>query len=276
MKLIGLVLLVYGILGVAGAVLAYLALRAPAKRLRALLAQLAQQFQHSSLAVKKISEEIFKCNPVLLKVAEFTGHIDKAVREAGKRFGEAAQALQQLEAGLNTVKVPALSIQTRSLDLDFGVTVVKSISLKEYEIKIGPLEYKLYGPPLDVKTANVGLSLGQVTVVNGVTVTEAHPFRPLGDALDFVGDKMENAKQQITLAADHFGEVKARTLELKENLEKSVDGLKDFVAKLKDAGVQVHEMSGLRLLALLPALAAGFFVLIHLAFALTGYALLAQ
>lgn len=276
MKPIGLVLLVYGVLGIVGAVLAYFALRAPAKRLRALLTQLAEQFQYSSNAVKKISDEIFKCNPVLLKIAEFTGLIDKSVREAGKRFGEAADSLQQLEAGLNTIKVPALEIQTQSLDLDFGVTVVKSISLKEYEIKIGPLEYKLYGPPLDIKTATVGLDLGQVTVVNGVTVTEAHPFRPLGDALDFVGDKMENAKEQILSAADQFGEVKARTLELKSNLEKSVDGLKDFVAKLKDAGAQVQEMSGLKLLTLLPALAAGFFVLIHLAFALTGWALLTR
>jgi hypothetical protein len=276
LKIVGLALLIYGVLGIVAAVAAYFALRGPAQRMRELFSLLAQQFEQCGASVKKVGDWIFKESPALQKISELAAQLDKFVREAGKRFGEGAQTLKNLEAGLDAIKVPGLSFQTKSLDLDFAVTVVKAISLKEYAVKIGPLEYTLFGPPLTVTTTNVGLDLGEVTVVTGVTVTDAYPFAPLGEALDFVGDKIDNAKQQLTFAADRFDEVKTRTLELKENLEKSVDGLKEFVEKLKGAGAFMHELGGVKLLAFLPALAAGFFLFIHLAFALTGWALLAM
>ncbi len=280
LKIAGLVLLIYGALGILGAVAAYFALRGPAQRLRELFTLLAQQFEQSSAAVKRVSDWVFKGSPVLQKIAEFAGLLDKAVREAGKRFGEGAQALKNLEASLDAIKVPALSFQTQPLNLDFGVTVVKSIKLTEKEIDLLPGlpggVVTLYVPPITVETTTAGLNLGQVTVVTGVTVTDSYPLTPIGDALEFVGGKIEDAKQHIMQAADHFNDVKARTLEMKENLEKSVDGLKDFFEKLKAAGACVQEISGVKLLTLLPALAAGFFVFIHLAFALTGYALMAM
>ncbi len=277
LKLTGLVLLIYGILGVLGAVFAYLALRGPAQRLRELFALLAQQFEQSSTAVKRVSDWVFKESPLLQKIAEFTGQIDKVMHETGKRFGEAAQSLKNLEAGLDAVKVPTLNFQTQSLDLDFGATVVESVSLKEYKIDLVPGpggEMTLYGPPLTVETTTVGLDLGQVTVVTGVNVTDGYPLQPIGDAFRFVGDKFEDAKQQITQAADRFNDVKTRTLEMKENLEKSIEGLKDFIERLKGVGVHLQEVSSVKLISLLPLVAAGFFVFIHVAFALAGYALL--
>lgn len=279
LKIAGLVLLIYGVLGIVAAVAAYFALRGPAQRVRELFQLLARQFEQSSVTVKKVSDWIFKESPVLQKIAELAGQLDGFVRETGKRFGEGAQTLKNLEASLDAIKVPTLSFQTQTLDLDFNVTVVKSLSLKEHKIDLVPGpggEITVYGPPLTVTTTNVGLDLGQVTVVTGATVTDGYPLAPLGDALDFVGDKIDAAKQQITFAADRFNDVKSRALELKENIEKCVEDLKGFVEKLKDAGSCMQEISGVKLLTLLPALAAGFFIFIHLAFALTGYALLAM
>lgn len=232
LKLAGTVLLVYGLLGVVGAVLAYLALQAPTQRLGALLAQLAEQFQHSSLTVKKFSEEIFKGGPLLFKIAEFTGHLDKIVREAGKRFGGAAQSLQNLQAGLEAVKIPAL---------DFHTKTVMSIE-----------------------------------VISGVEIKESYPLKPLGNVVRVVGDKIEETQQQFTQAADRLNEVKACTLELQKNLEKSVDCLNDTFQQLHASGACAREISGSKLLTLLPGFAAGFFVLIHLAFALAGYALMTR
>lgn len=276
-KIIGVILLIYGSLGVLAALLAYLALRKPAQSLRELLKQLAQQIEQSSTAARRVSDWLFKESPILQSLANFIGQIDKMLHEAGKRFNEAAQTFKNLEAGMDAIKVPNVSFQTQSLDLQFGATVVASFSMQEYKLDIVPGpggEFTLYGPPLTVNTATVGLNLGQVTVVSGMTVTEGYPLQPIGDAFKFAGDKFGEAKEQIDAAADRFGEVKTITLELKENLEKSVEDLKKFVERLKAASAKLEEMSGMRVLTLLPALAAFFFVFIHLALALTGYALL--
>jgi uncharacterized phage infection (PIP) family protein YhgE len=277
LKIIGVILLIYGLLGVLAALWAYVALRGPAQSLKDLLQQLAQQITQSSTAARRVSDWMFKQNPILQSLANFIGQIDKLLHEAGKRFNDAAQALKNLEAGMDAIKVPVVSFQTQTLDLQFGATVVESFSLQEYKLDIVPGpggEFTLYGPPLTVNNTTVGLNLGQVPVVSGMTVTDGYPLQPIGDAFKFVGGKIDEAKAQIEDAADRFGEVKTRTLELKENLEKSVEDLKNFVEQLKAAGAKLEAMSGVRVLTLLPALAVGFFVFIHLAFALTGYALL--
>ena len=218
--------------------------------------------------------------PPLLNIAEFTGQIDKVVREGAKRLGEAAQSLKNLESGMDTIKVPAVSFQTQTLDLEFGATVVKSVQLTECNLDLAPGapggEFTLYGPPITVTTTSVGLNLGQVKVVSSMKVTEAYPLQPIGDAFKFVGEKIEDAEEQITLAADRFYDVKTRTLEMKHNLEKSVDSLKEVVQKLTEVGAKLEQISGVKLFTLLPVLAAGFFIFIHLAFTLTGYALLAK
>jgi hypothetical protein len=98
----------------------------------------------------------------------------------------------------------------------------------------------------------------------------------VGDVFRFAGDRVDDAREHIDNAGDRVEQMKDRVLETKERVENAAAGMNDFAEKLKDAGRDVVAIGANKLLPLLPALALGYFGLIHLAFALTGLALLAQ
>lgn len=276
-KIIGIILLIYGIAGVVGTFVVYGALKKPLQRLRELLQLLAQKLDQSGDHTKTAGDWINKVSPILQKAADLLGKIVAVIREVAQRFGEAAGLLKSVEAALDAIKVPVLTFQTRTLNLSFGATVINSVKLEKYNLDITPGipggNFTLYGPPITLGTTTVGLNLGQVPVVTGISLTNIHPLQPVGDVFHAVGDKVEAAQQKIDGAGDRVDNVKDRALETKENVEKTSERLRDFAQKLEEASQDVKEMSENKLLALIPALALGYFGLIHLAFALTGLAL---
>lgn len=276
-KIIAIILLIYGIAGVVGTFVIYGALKKPLQRLRELLQLLAKKLDESGDHTKTAGDWINKVSPILQKAADLLAKIVTVIRETAQRFGEAAGLLKSIEAALDAVKVPALTFQTRTLNLSFGATVINSVKLEQYNLDITPGipggNFTLYGPPITLGTTTVGLNLGHVPVVTGINLTNIYPLQPVGDVFHAVGDKVETAQQKIDDAGDRVDNVKDRALEAKENAEKTSERLRDFAQKLEEAGKDVKEMSENKLLSLIPALALGYFGLIHLAFALTGLAL---
>lgn len=276
-KTIAIILLIYGVAGIVGTFVVYGALKKPLQRLRELLQLLAKKLDQSGDHTKTAGDWINKVSPILQKVADLLAKIVAVIREVAQRFGEAAGLLKSIEAALDAVKVPALAFQTKTLNLSFGAAVLTSVSLEKYNLDITPGipggNFTLYGPPITLGTTTVGLNLGQVPVVTGISVTNIYPLQPVGDVFHAVGDKVEAAQEKIDGAGDRVDNVKDRALEAKENVEKTSERLRDFAQKLEEASQDVKEMSENKLLALIPALALGYFGLIHLAFALTGLAL---
>ncbi|GEM_PF-3323083 len=277
-KIISIILLIYGIAGVVGTFVVYGALKKPLQKLRELLQLLAEKLDQGGDHAKTASEWINKVSPILQKAAGLLATIVTFIREIAQRFGEAAGLLKSIKTALDAVKVPMLAIQTKTLNLNVSTLVVTSITLEKYNIDVTPGipggNFTLYGPPMTLGTSTVGLNLGQVPVVTGITVTNIYPLQPVGQVFHFVGDQVEAAQQKIDAAGDRVDNVKDRALEAKENVEKTAERMQDFAQKLEEASHDVKEMSENKVLALIPALALGYFGLIHLAFALTGLALL--
>jgi hypothetical protein len=276
-KVIGLILLIYGIAGVIGTFIVYGTLRGPIDKLRKLLRELAPKVGQGGEAAAKVSHWVGKGSGILQTVADIFKLIVGFVREIAKRFGEAAGLLKSVEAALDPIKVPMLTFQTRTLELTIGsVSVITGIHMKKYGINLpGPGgNYDLYGPPLTLDTTTIGLNLGNVPVVTGINMTNVYPLQPVGDVFRFAGERVEAAQQEIDKAGDRVEDVKERVLEAKENVDRASENLKDLADRLNETSDDLLEISKSRVLSLIPALVLGYFGLIHLAFALTGLALL--
>lgn len=278
LKTIGIVLLLYGAAGVAGTFIVYGVLRAPMARLRELLKLLSEKMEVGSHAADQAGDWVRKASPILQKIANLLSFIVTLIRGVASGFGQAANTLKSVEALLDPVKVPILTFQSRTLNLDFSTPVVTSVHLKEYTIDVTPGisggKYTLYGPPLTLGTAAVGLHLGQVPVITAINMSQTYPLQAVGDAFRVAGEIVEGAEQQIDQTGDRVEEMKERTLEARESVDKTAENLHDFADQLKQAGRDVVEMSENKMLSLIPALVLGYFGFIHAAFALTGLALL--
>lgn len=269
-KVIGIILLIYGFAGIIGTFIVYGALRGPLRKLRELLQLLSEKMNQGSDHAKTASDWIGKAGPILQKAADLLAKIVAFIREVAQRFGEAAGLFKSVEALLDAVKVPVLTFQTKTLDLSFGANVVTGVKLEDYNV----VGVKVYGPPMKLETTHVGLNLGNVPVITGLNVNYLPPLQPVGDVFRAVGEKIDHVSQQIDQAGDRVDEAKDRALQAKENVENTAARLNDFADKLEEASRNVQEMSRNKLLALVPTLVLGYFGLIHFAFALTGLALL--
>jgi hypothetical protein len=274
-KVISIILLIYGAAGVVGTIIVYVSLQKPIKRLRELLPLLSKNLLKASDYTKTAGEWVDKGSPILQKAAEILAFIVTFIREIAHLFGKAAGFIKGVEPILDSIKVPVLTFQTKTLNLSFGATVVTGVHLKKFDVNIpGDGSFDLYGPPLDVDTSTVGLNLGQVPVITGVNQAYVNPLQPAGDAFRFVGEQLEAVQQQVDGAGDKVDQARDRTLEAKENVENTAGNLKNLAHELQEAGQNVLELSKGKVLSLVPALVLGYFGLIHLAFALTGLALL--
>jgi hypothetical protein len=269
-KIIGTALLIYGVAGVVGTFLVYGTLRGPIQKLRELLKDVSGKLDQGGDHAKKASDWINKGSPILQKVADLLAKIVAFIRQVAQRIGEVVGLINSIESTLDSIKVPVLTFQTRTLSLSFGTEVVTGVRLKEYNV----VGVKVYGPPITLDTTFVGLNLGQVSVVSGFNLEHVFPLRPVGDVFHSIGEKVEDVQKQVDHTGDRFEETKARTLEAKESVENTAERMKDFAGKLEETSQNVKEMSESKLLSLIPGLVLGYFGLIHLAFALTGLALL--
>ena len=276
MRIISVILLIYGLGGVIATIIIYGKLRKPIDELKGLLKPLAENMEKGAEYARTGGKWIEKITPILQLASEILDFMVSVIRGVAHGFGEAAGLIKSVEAPLDTIKVPVMTFQTRSLDLSFGAQVVTGVHLKKFEINLpGPGgNFTVYGPPLELDTANVGLKLGNVPVVSGINLTNVYPLQPIGDVFRFAGEKIDHVGNQVDNAADSVENLKNQALEAKTNIENTVKNIKDFAGKLDDAGKNILEMSQSNLLSMIPMLVLGYFGLIHLAFALTGIALL--
>jgi hypothetical protein len=269
-KTIGLVLLIYGIAGVIATFLVYGALRAPLQKLRELLELLSRLVAESGTPILRVGDWVDKSSVLMQIIADQLAKIIDAIRQTAKRFGDAAGFLKTVEATLDTVSFPILTPQMGTLDLSFETKVISGVKLT----KLGELSgFKIYGPPLEYDYSSIEFTFEPIPVLTGLASNTIYPLQPAGDVFHAVGEKVDDAREHINNAGDRVEQVKDRTLEVKQNVENTAQGMKDFAGKLRETSQNVLKISENKLLALIPALALGYFGLIHLMFALTGLAL---
>jgi hypothetical protein len=151
--------------------------------------------------------------------------------------------------------------------------VISGVKLEEYSIGSGAATIKVYGPPIEYTTSPIEFDFDPIPVLTGLTTSTLNPLTPLGDVFRFAGQKVDEAREHIDNAGDLVEQVRGHALEVKQNVENTAQGMKDFAGKLRETSQNVLEISANRLLILIPALALGYFGLIHLMLALTGLAL---
>lgn len=269
-KIIGLILLIYGVAGVIATFFVYRGLRNPLDKLRELLGKLAEKVAQGGSSATRASEVIAKTAPIFEKIAKLLAQIVSVLRHIASGFGEAANLFSGVDTTLRAIQVPVIVPQTKTLALTFGFPVVTAVHLKEYEV----VGVKVYGPPITVTTKHLGLDLGNVTVVSGLNLSHVKPLAPVGQAFGTAGGTLETVQQQFDATGNHFDEARERALETKESAVKTSERLQGLADKLGEASQDIAEMSQSRLLALIPVLVLGYWGFMHLAFALTGLALL--
>jgi hypothetical protein len=184
--------------------------------------------------------------------------------------------IKSLEAPFAAVKVPVLTFQTKTLNLDIRAQAVTNVQLKEHEINLpGPGgKFTVYGPPLKLDKSTVGIDLENTPLVSGLEVNYILPLQPVGDVFHNVGVIIGTAGEQINGTGDSVNELQNQTLEAKANLENTVKNMNDFAMQLHEASQNILVMGKGHLFSLIPALILGYSGLLHLGFALTGLALL--
>jgi hypothetical protein len=269
-KTIGLILLIYGIAGIMATFLVYGALRGPLQKLRELLKLLSRLVAESGTPILRVSDWVDKSSALLQIIADQLAKIVASIRETAKRFGDAAGFLKSVEATLDTVAFSIPTPQIGTMDLSFDTEVISGVKLT----KLGELSgFKIYGPPLEYDYSSIEFKFDPIPVLTGLTSNTIYPLKPAGDVFHAAGEKVDDARGHLDNAGDRVEQVKDRALEVKQNVENTAQGMKDFAGKLRETSQSVLEISENKLLALIPALALGYFGLIHLMFALTGLAL---
>lgn len=271
LKIIGIILLLYGAAGIIATVLVYGALRGPLQHARELLRFLARKIAIGGEASRRASSWVSQAVPVFDQIGAVLAKIAGAFKQAASRFGEAAGIVKSVESTLDGVQFPVLTPKMKTLDLSFSAEAVSGVNLTEYSVSGVP--FKLYGPPLSLDTTSIGFDLGELPVLTGITIEPIYPLVPVGDVFHLAGDKIEAAQERIGEAADLIVAVKERTLEAKEKAEKMSESIKDLGDKLEEASKDLTALSQSKLFGLIPALVLAYFGLIHFAFALTGLAL---
>ena len=276
MKIIGLILLLYGVAGVAITVITYRGLRGPVENIRSLLTTLSGKLRLGGNFAEQAGASVHEGIPILNQVAQTLGEIVNFLRRVASFFGDAAGFIYGVETKMDAVVIPVPDFQKRTLPLSFGMPVPTKVQFTEHKINLGLTQITVYGPPLDLGMTFVGLNLGDVTVITGVSTNQWHPLEPVGNVFHDIGAKIDAAHNQINQTGDFVVNevVQKRLPDTQRMVQDTGERLKDFAGKLDEASQDVQEFSQNKLLSLLPAFVLGYFGLIHFAFALTGLALL--
>jgi ABC-type transporter Mla subunit MlaD len=268
-KIIGLILLIYGIAGIIATFLVYGALRGPLQKLRELLELLSRLVAESGVPISRVSDWVDKSSALVQIIADQLAKVVAAIRETAKRFGDAAGFLESVEATLDAVAIPFITPEIKNVEVSFSTEIVSGVQLEDYVVA----GVTVYGPPLKIDKTPLEIDLGELPILSGFTNSNLYPLKPAGDVFRAAGEKVDGARQHLDNAGDLVEQVRDRALEVKQNVQNTAQGMKDFAGKLRETSQNILEISENKLLALIPALALGYFGLIHLMFALTGLAL---
>jgi hypothetical protein len=274
-KVLGLIILLYGVAGVIGSYLAYRALQGPMGKLKNGLGSLAERLARAGGSVKSAAFVLSdKIKPALSGIAGQVGTIAHGVGEAAGFFGHERDQLQEIGDQLRAFTIPVLTptaVTHRPLDLDVSMTLLSGVSLTEYEI----LGVKVYGPPMKTTTQSYTLlDLGTVNVITALDIHNRAPLEPLGAVFDVAAAQVDGVREQLD---DTRVEIEGTQHFLDDQAQATGDAaqqLDELGVDLQKAHDQLGNLSRSRWLELAPLALIGYFALIHLAFALTGLALL--
>lgn len=273
-KAIGALLVLYGIAGLVGAYLAHRWIKGPIRDLRALLRELSVRLGEGGAAAKQVGAVLTdQARPTLKDIAKNLKQVAELVGSVALRFGTVAGVFQAVRDRLDSVVVPTPVAVWDTLPLTVTLPLLKRIEFTEYHV---PVVGKVYGPPMSPKFEPVTLlDLGDVEVVKGIDTEDGRPLRPAAELFRGAADRIQDVHDQLAETERRVDEARGFIDDQAvPALDDAVVRLDQLGAELDGARAQALDIGESKLLSVAPVVVIGYFGLIHLAFALTGLALL--
>jgi len=272
-KVIGLVILLYGVAGIVGSYLLYRALQSPIGRLRSELQALAGRLGLAKGQVdgivKVLREQV---EPALRSLAKQLGVIAMGVGITSGCVAAERDKIRDIAGWFRSWQVwlPTANAVSKPVNLDVSLTV-NELSFPEYEI----LGLKVCGfPPTVTPVQHTLLELGSFNVVTALDIREWAPLEPVAGVFDVAADKVDEVREGLDDTKLQIDGAKTFVDDQAQGTDDAAQQLVDLGADLENGRQQLTSLSQNRWLQLGPTVVIGYFAVMHLAFALTGVALL--
>jgi hypothetical protein len=280
-QIIGVVLIVYGIVGLIGTILLHRWLsgpHGPIARLRQRLLTLAGQLHEGSISAQQTLQLARHLRTRLQSVADKVHDMTDVLRRIAELVSATSSEIGQLRPLTDAFKltVPTSPASTTVIpQTGFSVEVVTGVKLGHTSIPVGPRSVDVATPPLEVDKSRVGFNLGPLTVISSLNFTDIYPLEPFGQVYGTISQVCSQVSVRITeLAAkvDDAGELPGETRAALDQLINHV--LTPLPGTLEQASLEAGLAASSNLLGWGPLLGCGYLGLMHVAFAITGLALL--
>jgi hypothetical protein len=280
-QLIGVVLIVYGIVGLLGTILLYWWLtkpQGPIARFRQRLLSLSGQLHEGSTSAQqalRLARDVRALfQSVTAKVHDVTDHLRllvQIVNQLAVKFGEFLPLTDAFK-----VKAPGAPATVTIPQTGFSVPVVTGVRLSHTSIPTGPgHSVEVATPPLEVEMGSVGFSLGPFTVVSGLNFTDVYPLQSFGQVYAAASQTVAQVGAKIDELADDIDRVGELPGDTRASLDQLINNvLTPLPGTLEQASTEARQAANSSWLDLGPLLGLGYLALMHVAFALTGVALL--
>jgi hypothetical protein len=224
----------------------------PVQKLRRLLIGLSQTFEGSADLTTQAIELVGRLSYIIQNTHGRIDQMRPSIHETASRLNGAAELIKDVGDGFSGVSVPLFRPSTTPATLSLPIPT-----------DIDP------GPPPTLIKENLSLNMPWFDR------TDTYPLTPLGQVLAHSGEEMGKARLKLEDVALHVEQVRNYIEEANNetaNLIKQV--LKPLLRLCNDAAQLFLNISSSKLFDLLPLLLSGFFVALHAAIALVGFALL--
>ena len=273
-KVLGFILLLYGVAGVIGSYLVYRALQGPIAKLRTELQALAVKLAAGGVQIKGVVSVLTdQIKPALQGLFNQLKVIATGIGITSAVFGQHRDQLAGIAAWFRSWKIPlptATAVSSKPLNLDLSLTL-NEVTFSEYNV----LGFTLYGPPPTVTPKSYTLlDLGTFNVVTAVDIRERSPLEPVAGLFDLAAGKIDEVSEKLDATKDQVNEAGSFVSDQIGAAGDAAQQLRELVRDLENGRQQLDDLSRSRWLHLAPAAVIAYFGLIHLAFALTGLALL--
>lgn len=275
-RIVGVVLLVYGAIGVVGTVALFWWLtrpQGPIQELRNRLNEVAQKLQDGVLGASRAKELAGALSDILGKTHDKVKEVPPPIRLVSGFLNTVGQFFQTVKSLLDSMPpVPVLRLETKRLlpEIKFDTPVVTNISFDQVEVA----GVTVLIPPPHPEIKQVGFAVGPVDV-QVLVQSNAQPLAPVGQVFDQAGTQIIKAKEKLDEIGNLVDEVKDFISNAKVATDQLIkDVLDPLPGQIADVRKNVLAVSQSRLLTFIPLLGLGYFGLIHLAFVLTGLALI--
>ncbi|MDP2951728.1 MAG: hypothetical protein Q8O76_00240 [Chloroflexota bacterium] len=273
-KLVGLLLLVYGAVGVIGTLALFWWLTrplGPIQELRNLLEGVAEKLEDGVLRARKAKVMASTMSHILGQTHDKINEVIPPIRLVSGFLNTVGQYFQTAKSLLLSISVPVLIPETKTLpQIGFKTPVVTNVWFDQ--VDIAGFKVLRFPPHVDIGEASFTAGPVDVPVLR---LSNAQPLAPVGQIFDQAGTQVIRAKEKLDDIGNLVEEVKDFTRDAKVTTDELIkDVLDPLPDQIADVRLKVLAISQSRLLAIAPLLMLGYFGLIHLAFALTGLALI--